>query len=143
MPPLIYIYIYICWRGGEAAKGVPQVEGILLGCLPIWPPPLPYPPEGEGKRREEGRKGEAKSPLSFSHPLIPSPVVPKLLSGDPISTRYPLEHFRCPNTIVLYINLYLSTISRLLVMSVISSGTPNNIRSPNHITHIYYIVIER
>ena len=33
-------------------------------------------------------------------------------------------------------NIYLSTISRLLVMSVISSGTPNNIRSPNHITHI-------
>ena len=28
-------------------------------------------------------------------------------------------------------NLYLSTISRLLAMSVISSGTPNNIRSPN------------
>ena len=57
-------------------------------------------------------------------------------SGDPICTRYPPEHFRCPNTIVLYINLYLSTISRLLVMYVISSGTPNNIRSPNHITHI-------
>src|SRR5215216_3815608 len=33
-------------------------------------------------------------------------------------------------------NLYLSTILRLLVMSVISSGTPNNIWSPNHITHI-------
>src|ERR687891_1033010 len=33
-------------------------------------------------------------------------------------------------------NLYLQTILRLLVMSVISSGTPNNIRSPNHITHI-------
>ena len=32
--------------------------------------------------------------------------------------------------------LYLSTISRLLVMSVISSGTPNNIRLPKHITHI-------
>ena len=33
-------------------------------------------------------------------------------------------------------NLYLSTISRLLVMSVISSGTLNNIQSPNHITRI-------
>src|SRR6266536_2770090 len=32
-------------------------------------------------------------------------------------------------------NLYLSTISRLLVMSVISSGTPNKLRSSNHITH--------
>ena len=48
----------------------------------------------------------------------------------------PPEHFRCRNTIVLYINLYLSTISRLLVMFVISSGTPKNIRAPNHITHI-------
>ena len=32
-------------------------------------------------------------------------------------------------------NLYLSTISRLLIMSVISSGTPNKLRSSNHITH--------
>ena len=32
-------------------------------------------------------------------------------------------------------NLYLSTISRLLVMYVISSGTPNKLRSPKHITH--------
>ena len=68
---------------------------------------------------------------------------PKLLCSDLISTRYPPKHFRCPNTIVIYINLYLSIISRLLVISVISSGTPNNIRSPNHITHIIQIVIER
>ena len=27
--------------------------------------------------------------------------------GDPISTRYTLEHFRCPNIIILYMNLYL------------------------------------
>ena len=32
-------------------------------------------------------------------------------------------------------NLYLSTISRLLVMSVISYGTPNEVRSSKHITH--------
>ena len=32
-------------------------------------------------------------------------------------------------------NLYLSTISRLLVMSVISSRTLNKLRSPKHITH--------
>ena len=50
-------------------------------------------------------------------------------------TRYHPEHFRCPNTIVLYMNLYLSTISRLLIMSVISSGTRNKLRSSNHITH--------
>ena len=46
----------------------------------------------------------------------------------------PPEQFRCPNIIVLYMNIYLSTISRLLVMSVISSGAPNNLRSPKHIT---------
>src|SRR6266536_5070741 len=46
------------------------------------------------------------------------------------------KHFRYPNIIVQYMNLYLSTISILLVMSVISSRTLNNIRSPNHITHI-------
>src|SRR3989337_1752038 len=53
------------------------------------------------------------------------------------SKKYPnhSEPFRCPNIAFQYINLYLSTISRLLVMSVISSRTPNNLRSSNHITH--------
>ena len=55
---------------------------------------------------------------------------------DPISTRCIPKHSQCQNTIVLYINIYLSTIWRLLIMSMISSGTPNNIRSPNHMTHI-------
>ena len=32
-------------------------------------------------------------------------------------------------------NLYLSTISRLLVMFMISSETPNKLRSPKHTTH--------
>ena len=64
------------------------------------------------------------------------PGVPGTPSADPICTRYPPKHFRCPNTIVLYINLYLSTILRLLDMSLISSGTPNNIRSPNHLTRV-------
>ena len=53
----------------------------------------------------------------------------------PINTQYTPEHFRCSNTIIVYINIYLSTILRLLVMSVISSGIPNNLRSPKHITH--------
>ena len=34
------------------------------------------------------------------------------------------------------INLYLRTIPEFLVMSMISSGTPNNIWSPTYITHI-------
>ena len=52
--------IYIGWKGGEAAKGAPQVGGILLGRLPIRPPPFHIHPEGEGRRREERRKGEAE-----------------------------------------------------------------------------------
>ena len=55
---------------------------------------------------------------------------------DLMVTRYLPKLFQCPNSIILYINLYLSTILRLLVMSVISPRTPTNIRSPNHITHI-------
>ena len=38
------------------------------------------------------------------------------------------KHFRCPNIAVQYIDLYVSTISRLLVMSVIISETPNNLQ---------------
>ena len=67
---------------------------------------------------------------------IDLPGPPRTPSGDPMNTRYAPKPFRCPNSIVLYINLHLRTISELLVMSMISSGTPNNIRSPNHITHI-------
>ena len=67
---------------------------------------------------------------------IHSPGVSETPSSDTMATRCIPKPLWCLNTIVLYINLYLSAISRLLVMSVISSGTPNNIRSPNHITHI-------
>src|SRR3989337_1482401 len=53
------------------------------------------------------------------------------------SEKYPnhSEPFRCPNIAFQYIDLYLSTISRLLVISVILSGTPNYLRLSNHITH--------
>ena len=60
----------------------------------------------------------------------------------PVTLRYSKKYpnhskpFRRPNTIVLYIDLYLRSILDLLVMSVISSETPNNIRSPNHNSYI-------
>ena len=38
------------------------------------------------------------------------------------------RHGYDPTIVVQYINLYVSTISRLLVMSVITSGTSNNLR---------------
>ena len=66
---------------------------------------------------------------------------PLLPRGVPVTSRYSEKYpnhsgpFWCPNITFQYINLYLSTISRLLVMSVISSGTPNKLRSSNHITH--------
>ena len=41
--------------------GAPQVGRILLGCLPIRHPPFHIHPEGEGRRMEERRKGEAES----------------------------------------------------------------------------------
>ena len=43
------------------------------------------------------------------------------------SEKYPnhSEPFRSPNIVVQYINFYVSTISRLLIISPISSGTPN------------------
>ena len=43
------------------------------------------------------------------------------------SGKYPnhSEPFRCPNIVVQYIDLYVLTILRLLVMSLISSGTLN------------------
>ena len=53
--------------------------------------------------------------------------VPVTLRHSDFLRNHP-EHFRCPNIVVQYINLYVPTISRLLVMSVITYGTPNNLR---------------
>ena len=116
------------------------------------PPPFPFSHK-EGKAGGGGApsfpslrpaaRERARQPLCGLVCASPWPIRPIDLpgppgtpSGDPMTTRCTPKLFRCPNTIVLHINLYLSTISRLLVMSMISSGTPNNIRSPNHITHI-------
>ena len=49
------------------------------------------------------------------------PVVPVQYRVTPKLSRWTKYHF-------LYIILYLRTIPKLLVMSGISSGTPNNIR---------------
>src|SRR5664279_678242 len=43
------------------------------------------------------------------------------------------ELFRNPEITLPYIKLYLWTIPELLVISSISSETPNNIRTPTHI----------
>ena len=110
--------------------------GLLLGGGKKWGgrgkggrrPPSPSPIRTRG---EEAR-GPPWLPLSLSplRPIWPitSPgrvLVTLRLSG--FLQNHP-EHFRCPNIAVQYIDLYVSTISRLLVMSVIISGTPNNLR---------------
>jgi hypothetical protein len=64
-------------------------------------------------------------------------------SGTPINIRNLPELFRRPNTIFQYINLYLSDIPRLLVMSVISFGTLNYLRYIKTHKLIIPIVIER
>ena len=123
----------------------------------IRPPPFFLLPEGERGKGEgvgEGKGGAAPFPNPIQSPSLWGACHPfvgwcaSLLwpiwpisflggsgnpSGTPICTRYILEHFRCPNRTFQYINIYFSTILRLLVMSVISSGTLNNLRSSNHI----------
>ena len=66
-----------------------------------------------------------------------SGVWPPGLRKTPFAPTYsPMGLTPWPNHIIQYMNLYLRTIPELLVMSVISSGTPDNIRSPTYITHI-------
>ena len=104
--------------------------------------------EGRGRRKRWGRVsnsdwvGGGARHLLWHASLSPLwPMRPNNPRGVPVTSRYSKntritpELFRCPNITFQYINLYLSTISRLLVMSVFSSGTPNKLRSPKHITH--------
>ena len=96
---------------------------------------------GEGKEREapppllvqfglkeEGARGLPWQPLSLSTKAHLGPLVPR---GVPVTLRHSgflrnhPKHFRCTNIVVQYINLYVSAILRLLVKSVITSGTLN------------------
>src|SRR5215216_1995360 len=92
--------------------------GQPLGRAHVWSPtrtpsPSRIPPRG---REGEGRRGRGEGK-----------------GGKP--------PFRCPNIAFQYIDLYVSIISRLLIMPVISSGTPNKFQSSNHITLLIQIVI--
>ena len=69
--------IYIGWRGGEAAKGAPQVGGILLGVLPIRPPPFPIP---IWSRKGRGERGNP-IPFFLSSFPFPSPIWPAHMGG--------------------------------------------------------------
>src|SRR5215216_951021 len=98
--------------------------------------------KGEGEEKERGGspfslvqfgpEGEGAQPALVAFPLFP--LKPIKAHCFPVTTRYSEKYpnhskpFRCPNIVVQYIDLYVSAISRLLVMSPISSRTPNYLR---------------
>ena len=67
------------------------------------------------------------SPLFPYGPIRPNTSPRRIPVTLRYSDKYPnhSEPFRSPNIVVQYIDFYVSTISRLLVISPISSGTPN------------------
>ena len=99
-------------REGEKERGAP-------------PPPCPIRTRGGGG----ARPALAAPPLLHFGPMRPinPPGGSDNPSGTPVKSRFHPEHFRYPNICFQYINLHVSTISRLLVMSVISFGTPNKL----------------
>ena len=110
--------------------------GLLLGGGRKWGgrrkggrrPPSPSPIRTRGGGGARPTFGcPSLSPLRPIWPITSPGRVPVTLRLSGFLRNHP-EHFRCPNIAVQYINLYVSTISRLLVMSVITSGTPNNLR---------------
>ena len=132
---------------GEGAAGHDEARqgGVLL--LPgVGLPPFPCP------SRRGGRKGERGGRKRGAPPPPPCPIrtrggggarpalaVPPLLhfrpmrpinhpGGTPVLSETSPEHFRYPNIVFQYTNLHVSTILRLLVMSVITFGTLNKLR---------------
>ena len=140
MPP--YIKDPRGWAGRP--RGVRQESPTPSGSrIPPPPPILVGIGFLEGGKRERGpatspspnrTRGEARGPpraAPFSFPLKPTkahtaPGGVRKPSSTPVKSRFHPEHFRYPNIGFQYINLYVSTISRLLFMSPISSGTPNS-----------------
>ena len=125
--------VYKGGRGEEASIGVTPSGG-----SPTWTPSpirapflLPKGERGEVREEEKARGGATPTPCPIWFPLgggrasplwagVPpsygpyGPYLPPGGSGNtpgtPTCTRYILEHFRCPNTIIQYINIYLLTI---------------------------------
>ena len=141
---------YIKEGGREAGPlGARQVYGVLLGLPSPSRNAFPFRSRREGRREGVG-KGKGAPPPSPSPirthgggnhlpfglppPFSYGPIRPVTSSGSSGNPRYSEtyrkrpEPFRCPNVIFQYMNLYVSTISRLLVTYVISSVTPNNVR---------------
>ena len=133
-----------------APLGARQEYGDLLGLPSPSRNPFPFLVGEKERGNERGNRkwqgGEpppCPKPIRFGPwgarptlPLLPSistkahvgPLSPR---GVPVTPRYSgicQEPSRCLNIVIQYIDLYVSTISRLLFMSVITSSTPNNLR---------------
>ena len=130
------------YKGGRGRCGRPPwgaPGGVLLppgaGLPPLAlvekergaPPPSPCLIRTRGRRRAAHLGCPSLSLLRPIWPITSPGGVSVTLRLSGFLRNHP-EHFRCPNIAVQYINLYVSTISRLLVMSVITSGTPNKLR---------------
>ena len=136
--------------GGRPRRGAP-IGRVQLGFPILVGVPFLFQ-QGRDERSRNGRRKERGAPpppySNSDQPmggtrqpleaLLSFPVWPikahYFLRRIPVtlwySEKYPnhSELFRCPNIAFQYIDLYISTISKLLVMSVISSGTLNNLR---------------
>ena len=139
------------WRRRRGSAPMAHPGGVLL------PPGVGFLPfhvvgvgDKEGEREEKEGGGAAPPLVQFglvlgggARPASPSPLKPSkahiLVPRIPVTPRYyeiypnHSEPFRCPNIVVQYIDLYVSTISRLLVMSPISSRTLNYLGTSKHI----------
>ena len=132
-------HVYKGWREEEAGPHRARPKcGVLLGL----PSPSRIPPptwnRKKGREKEKEGRGRPLSRVQFGlvhgegarpplRPFSPFPYGPLRLNtnsrNSPVLQKYPnhSKPFRCPNIAFQYIDLYVSTISRLLVMSVISS----------------------
>ena len=139
------------------ARRSPTPSGSRTPPFPSW-----NRIRGGGKRGERGGRGAGPLSLSYSDqrggvgllpfglsPLFPyGPIRPIYSPANSVTLRYSEKYpnhselFRCLNIVVQYIDLYVSTISRLLVMSPISSGTPNYLRYIKTHKLVISIIIE-
>ena len=117
--PFLDSYSYYL-EGGKGKRG----RGRGKGAAPPSPSPTRIP---LGRGRTTSWLLPSLSPLRPIRPITSSGGVPVTLRHSDFLRKRP-EHFRCPNIVVQYINLHVFNILRLLVMSVITCGTPNCLR---------------
>ena len=122
LPPGVGLPPFLVGVGEKERGGEEQEKG---GCTPC---PI--------RTRGGPRASFLLASLLYSRMAIQGPYTPRRI---PVTLRYSekypnhSEPFRTPNIVVQYIDLYVSTISRLLVMSPISSGTPNSFGTSKHV----------